>query len=303
MNKIIRFYNQNRRLFWVIVLTVIIVIALVQTLNNYYKNNKSSGIENTTTYNNTIQKPTIVGEKVSQETSTETMKIIDEFINYCNRGDAEKAYEFLSNDCKEQGYQNLEKFKNNYCNDIFDEPKLYSVQSWITNSNRITYRITITEDILATGNTQGLNIEDYYTIVKEDNQYKLNIHGYVGKEVINKSNTENDVTFNVIEKYIYMEYEIYKINVKNASTKKIMIDSKENTRSVNVLDQNNLKYVAFLNEINEDNLVIYPGISKDLDFKINKSYNPKYVDKYIEFSDIVLDIENENNRNKIKIEF
>ena len=149
MNKIIRFYNQNRRLFWVIVLTVIIVIALVQTLNNYYKNNKSSGIENTTTYNNTIQKPTIVGEKVSQETSTETMKIIDEFIIYCNRGDAEKAYEFLSNDCKEQGYQNLEKFKNNYCNDIFDEPKLYSVQSWITNSNRITYRITITEDILA----------------------------------------------------------------------------------------------------------------------------------------------------------
>ena len=99
-----------------------------------------------------------------------------------------------------------------------------------------------------------------------------------------------------------MEYEIYKINVNNLSNNKIMIDSKEKTRNVNIIDQNELKYVAFLNEINENNLIIYPGINKDLKIKFNKSYNPKYMDEYMEFSDIVLDMDNKDNRGKIKIE-
>lgn len=303
MNKIIRFYNQNRAMFWIIVVSIIAIIALIQTLNSYYKENKniSSDTTSITTYN-AIQTPAITGGKVSESTTNNTTKIINDFINYCNNRDFEKAYEFLSNDCKEQEYPNLEKFIKNYGNMIFSEYRIYSIKAWITSKNKITYRVTFTEDILATGNSQELSIEDYYTLVKENGEYKLNIHNYVGKQEINANKTEKNISFNVMEKYVYMEYEIFKIRVKNESDKKIMLDSREGAKNINIIDQNKAKYIAFLNEINSNDLIIYPGMTKELNIKFNKSYNPEYVEKYMQFSDIVLDTENKENKAEIKVE-
>ena len=54
MNILIRWYNQNRKMLWIVVLTIIGVFALIQVLNSYYKNNtkeKSSSASSTTTYN------------------------------------------------------------------------------------------------------------------------------------------------------------------------------------------------------------------------------------------------------------
>ena len=303
MNRIIRFYNQNRKMFWLIVIGIIAIIVLVQVLNNYYKNaNKdSSGIKNTTTYNaNTT--PAITGEKVEEKTSTKSINIIDNFIKACNNKEVEKAYNMLSKDCKEALYPDVETFKKNYCDVIFDEYKIYDIQSWITTANKHTYRIQLTEDILSTGKTSELSTEEFYTLINEDGEYKLNIHNYIGKETVNATNTVDNIEFRIIEKNIYEEDETYKIEVKNNTNKKIMIDSKEKTRTVRVVDTNGLAYVAFLNEIGTNNLIVLPGITKQIEIKFNKSYNPDYKEDYIEFTDIVLDLDNKENRTKIKIE-
>lgn len=303
MARLSRFYNQNRHIIWIIIVSAVLVFGIIRILNNIYKNKPidSSSTNSTTTYNNDNYS-IISRTEISEQEVNETTNIVDEFIKFCNNKDISSAYNLLSKDCKETLYPTEEKFSKDYVENIFETYKIYDKKTWITDNDRITYRINITEDILSTGNSQELAIEEYYTLVKEDNQYKLNIHNYVGKEVINKSKTENNITFNVVERYIYMEYEIYKINVNNLSNNKIMIDSKEKTRNVNIIDQNELKYVAFLNEISKNNLIIYPGINKDLKIKFNKSYNPKYLDEYMEFSDIVLDMDNKDNRGKIKIE-
>lgn len=301
MDKLIRFYNQNRGAFWIIVIIIIGVIGLIQFLNNYYKDKNSSGINSTTTYN-AIQNPIISGENIENEINNKATAIINEFINSCNNNDIKKAYSLLSNECKKELYPTIDDFKENYHNRIFTEYKIYDIKSWITTSNRLTYKINITSDMLVTGKTDNLSIEEYYTIVKEDKEYKLNIHNFIGKDVINSKKTLNNVDFEIAERYIYIEYEIYRINVKNKSNKKIMLDSRESTKNINILDQNNLKYIAFLNEINKNDLIIYPGIKRELNIKFNKSYNPEYSDKYIEFLDIIMDLDNNDKKDQIKIE-
>ena len=41
MNRIISFYNQNRRIIWITVIAIIIVIAVIHALNNIVINNKA----------------------------------------------------------------------------------------------------------------------------------------------------------------------------------------------------------------------------------------------------------------------
>ncbi|MDO5556004.1 MAG: hypothetical protein Q4G09_05095 [Clostridia bacterium] len=307
MNKIIRFYNQNRVIFWIIVFVIIGIIVIVQSLNKKYKNirmQNSSDIRNNITTSatyNTVTKPTISGDTIKEQTSTQTTKIIDDFMTFCNNKQIEQAYNLLSEDCRQELYPDIQAFTDYYYNNIFSEYRRYNIEAWITTTNVLTYKITIMQDILATGSISKLNIQDYYTIVIENNDYKLNINNYIGKEEVNVQKNIKNVNFQIINKYVYMDYVIYNIKVHNNTDKKIMVDSKENTRTVNIIDQNKLKYVSFLNEISENDLTVLSGMTKEIRIKFNKSYNPKYIDKNIEFTDIILDLNNKQNKNSITI--
>lgn len=303
MNRFVRFYNQYRKIFWTIVFAIILIVITLQALNNYAKESKqnSSGINNTTTYNN-IQNPAIVGDNIKEQTSIKLTQIIDSFIKYCNNGEIDEAYNLLSDDCKRVVFPTVEEFKNKYYNKIFETYRIYNLTAWISNNGYITYRVEILEDILSTGNTSEINIEDYYTIVKQNNEYKLNIGNYVKTEKINKVASLENTNFMVLERDVFINYEIYKMKVENNTNKRILVDSKKNTKTAYVTDQNDVKYIAFLNEISKNDLTILSGMSKEINIKFNKEYNPNYKDNYIEFTDIILDENNLNQRSNIKIE-
>lgn len=107
MNKLVRFYNQNRHMVWIVILSIIAIISIIQVLDNlaYEKNNANKNINN---YNNnsSINYSVITG----QEVKTDISEVIDEFVKYCNNGQVEKAYEMLSDECKTILYPNLEDF-------------------------------------------------------------------------------------------------------------------------------------------------------------------------------------------------
>ena len=215
MNRIIRWYNKNRKIFWVIVFIAIIVINLPRALNEYAKDKKeksSSISNNTTTYGNKSYS-IISGETVKEETNKENTDIINSFIGYCNNEEIEKAYEILSNNCKQKLYPTIDEFKDKYYNIIFNNKKSYDIQSWVSNGKYYTYKINLKENILSTGNANSSSIEDYYTIVYESGSYKLNINSYIGNEKINRFNETDSVKIEVLSKDIFMDYEIYNINV------------------------------------------------------------------------------------------
>lgn len=303
MNRIISWYNQNRKIIWIVVLTIIAVIALIQSLNNYYKSNtkdESSSTNNSTTTYNTDNYSVVTQKKINDTTSEKSSDLIKDFFDYCNNGKIEDAYSLLSTDCKEELYPTVDDFKQKYYNTIFTEKRSYDTELWITTSRRNTYRVEIMADLLATGQKEYMPIEDYYTITYEDGEYKLSISNYIGKENINVSKTQNNITVNIVSKKVYKDYEIFEVEVKNNTGSKLIFNTKENANSIYEQDGNELKYIAFLNEIPDSELEISNGFTKILELKFNRGYNPTISIKKVIFQDI--SINNSEQTQEIEIE-
>lgn len=149
------------------------------------------------------------------------------------------------------------------------------------------------DDILATGR-EGESKEDYYTIVKENGQVKLNLNSYIGKREINENETLQGITITVNSKQCYIDYEIYEIKVENKTNKSIILDTKQNPKSV-YLTGNSTTYTGFMYEIDEKLLTIKPQMYRTYNIKFNKLYNGKNQIDSVSFTDIINDAESYNN--------
>lgn len=308
MNKITRLYNQNRVSFWTTILVIVFIISIIQLLNYFAKQkNENKAKQNSNTVQETYinESQSIISEgSVSTSKRTTYGKIIDEFLTNCIEGKFEEAYEILSNDCKEVYYNSLEKFENLYCKNKFSSDKTYSFQSWISGKKDI-YQVKIFDDMLSTGKVNNNKyIEDFYTIVKEDGKYKLNINSFIGKDQINKEKQQDNIILNVESVDIYKECCIYTINVKNESDNTIKIDSKKETNTVYIEDDKQVKFIGLLNENIDKDLIIEANQEKKIKIKVNVIYRDDLDIKKLVFSDIIrnYDINEEDNVIKVEID-
>lgn len=299
MGKVRGFYNQNRHMIWIIILILVAIIVLIQILNSFIsrkQNIEESNKQNTIkSSNNNINEnySVITGQEVKKEVS----QVIDDFIYYCNNNETEKAYALLSNECKETLYPTLNDFTTKYYKNIFKGNITYLYQSWITYNNKYTYKVDFIEDMLSTGKASSTSITDYYTIVNQNEEYKLNINKFVGIEDINKSETINNIKITVNRKRIYMDYETYEIEVENNSKEKIMLDNLQKTNTVYIEDENGQKYYWYNHEILEEDISIRRAQKGNVEIKFNKSYQPKKEITKVVFAGVVA-----NEHNIIKIE-
>ena len=300
MGNIIRFYNQNRKAIWITVIAIIFIIIAIHVLNDLtIKNNeqKRNASKNIVTEKDYKENPDISVTIPDTKVKEEKELIVDQFIRYCNAKEFENAYNLISKDCKNELYPNVNLFIQNYINNVFNTTKLYSKEIYVGN----IYKVKLYEDILSTGNVSNSTVEDYYTIVKEDNNTKLNIGGYIGNVAINKDYSDSNLNINILSKKIFKEYEEYKIEVENKTNNQIMIDGMKNTKSTYLLGKENVKYYALIHENTEDDLSVPAKVKKTITIKFNKSLTKSNVNENgIVFSNIVLD--NKNNTN-IQINF
>lgn len=288
MKKIISFYNQNRHLVWVIIFSIIAVITLIQVLDKlaYEKNNTSNNNTTISNYSNNINYNYSV--ITGQEVKTDISEIVKSFIEKCNNGQVQDAYNMLSIECKEELYPNIEEFTQKYYNRIFDEKKSYIHQSWITDENKYTYRIDFVPDMLATGSPSKTSIVDYYTVVKNNNDYKLNINKFIGKEVINKTGINEDIIIYVQEKKMYMDYEVYTIEAVNNTQKTLKLDDMKKTDNIYVEDKNEHKYYWHNNEIIENDITVRSRRSQKIEVKFNKEYSIKTKPVKMVFENVIV---------------
>lgn len=304
MNILIRWYNQNRKMLWIVAFTIIAVIVLVQTLNNYYKNNtkeKSSSAGNSTTTYNTPNYSIITEKEINSDVSESSQKVIKNFFDYCNNNKIREAYNLLSEDCKEELYPNVNEFKQKYFDIVFTNTKTYSSNLWIANGNKNTYRLEIHGDILSTGKKEEMPIEEYYTVIYENGKYSLSIRGYIGKEDINISKSQNGIEVTVLSKQVYMEYEKYLVEIKNGSGTSIVLNTKEDSNSLYIEDENKLKYIAFLNEISDYDLDIQNGFTKKYDIRFNRSYKPNINIEKVVFDSIKIGQDSKTQKIEVDI--
>lgn len=316
MGNIISWYNKNRKRIWITIIAIagmyIIVMQLMNLLNddskvqeaNYVKN----VIENTDLNTVIIQSSdsAISGETITTS-GVNQIKVIDQFMTYCNQKQIEEAYKLLSNECKEEMYSTVEIFKESYYDQIFNGgTKNVSTENWIGD----IYKIKITDDFLATGvYTEGNSLQDYITIVKDENgEYKLNINNYIKRKEINKSESIEDIQITVVSKDVYMDYEVYTLKVINNSDKPVLLVDTQNLNGTYLEDSNQLKYTAYLHEKATAELGILSTQTKDIKIKYYNKYSSTRDIESIVFQNIILDYteyvkdkENYSNYGKVKV--
>lgn len=310
MYRLIRYYNQNRKKILWIILIIVFIIAIIQILNFFAKknngsnNSKKESVVSNITYSNAVtsNKSSVTGSEISQDKLKKDTDIIDTFFNYCNEGDVEDAYELLTDECKEEMYPSVEDFKRIYYEYLFNgDKKSYTIENWVGD----IYRIMITDDILSTGKLNSTETrQDYMTVIRKNNEYKLNINSYIGRKNLNLETMYNDIKVTVKEVNTYMDYEEYNIYVENNSNNTILLDTKDDVKSVYLLDSNDKKAYFFNNEVNTSKLVVQSKLKTTLKIKFSNSYSSTRKMKNIVFSKFVLNYDEYNKlENKAEYDF
>ena len=308
MNNLRRYYNQNRKKIWGIIIVIAFVFVLLQLANELVKNKKQKEIrqaqilaeqQNTTEENSSKIVSSDVtnydsSRRTKQSTATDT---ISEFLSYCNNKELDKAYEMISDECKEQMFNDIETFERIYYESAFENRiKEFSIEKWINN----TYMVKINENALANGKSSRDNQKtDYITPVKDDNNnYKLNINNYIGYKPLNKKKEQDGIIFEVLGRHIYFNYEEYVIKVTNNTTSEIQLDQLDTTRSLYIKDSNGAVYPAYKHELSPELLTFSGGHTRQLNIKFYSTYSSTKNIKQLVFEEI----KQSNNLKEVIIE-
>lgn len=296
MYKLISWYNQNRKKFWVVIIAIIFIIVIIQLLNFLSKidlENETERINqeansNVKTYDKQSES-IISGGSVNENYQSQYGSLLDDFLSNCISGNYEVSYELLSQECKDELYPSLKSFEIDYCEEKFDNNKQYDFQSWISDKANI-YQIRIYDNILQSGNANINYIEDYYTIVRENGENKINIAGFInGEDFRNKQGNYEGVNISINSLKTYMEYKVVEITVSNDTDKTIMLDSKTTMNDTYIVDNNENKTYALLNENLDEDLIISAHSRKNITIRFPESYQSELGTVKICFSRIVLD--------------
>lgn len=308
MNELVRYWNQNRGKIIITIAIIAFVIIIIQAINNMLKNRMQTNVSTITDPTQPVQS-VITGEKVSVEKTEENTDFIEEFVQNCNDKEYDKAFSLLTEECKNEFNNDINNFINNYCNKIFTTTKIYNLELWLHNGKLYTYRVKFYEDnLLATGSSSmDNNIEDYITVTNQNDESRISVNGLIVEKEIEKSQTVNDIQIMINSSKVYKNYEKYSITIRNGSNKTILISANQDNGDICLMDENDVEYKSFLNEIPMDNLILKPGEEKSISINFNKIYDLYRIIEKIKFSNIILDGEkymespNESNLEKIEV--
>lgn len=299
MHNLIRLYNQNRLKIWIIVIGIIIAITLVQIINNSIKEsniekNKNLIAQEQEKYNNqkytNESKSMVSGGTVSESKQNTYGNLIDKFFTYCINGEPEKAYDLLSSDCKKVLYPSENIFEELYYNGKFNGNKKYSFQSWSSSSEYI-YLVKIYDNMLATGKDNTANyLQDYVTVIDEGNDnYKISLSSFIEIKSIEKNVSKDGISILIKDSYVYMDYQIFNVEVSNKTNNIISLVDYSNNKSICATDNNGIEFMALLNENTEEEFIISKQKKKNIKIKFSNSYRVGNGIQKIKFYNIIKD--------------
>lgn len=295
MNRLIRFYNQNRKKFWTIVIVILFIFLIIRILNYAAKiqNKQKLNVTDEIETNKSVYEPnkSAISEVViDKNVYSSQNSLVSNFVNYCNDGEVQKAYDLLSSECKEELYPNVQSFKQKYYDSIFNIKRTYSIKNW---SDSI-YIVRYTEDMLSTGKVKSdSTFQDYIKIVNGGRS--LNISGFLGKEILNFDYQGNGVNIRVLEKTSYMDYELYTFEVQNSTGENIVLDNLSSNKTIYLTDKNNVKHYAIGNELTIDSLTVKDKYKKQISIKFDNPYIEGRVIKQITFSSVAVGFDENKN--------
>ena len=267
--KIRHFGRKNRKILIIVIIIWGIVVGI-----NFMLKHRVIKPEAKTTYEPhvSVMKNTSSTPKNMQEPIE---NLIEQFVDSCNEGNYQKAFNLLSKDCREYTFENnVEKFMEHVLVKM-PVPKQYSIQSYsdvMVGSKKIyIYEIKYIDDILATGLTDSEYIysnEKMSFYRDEENNIQMSVGNYIYHTPVQSISENEYLKIDVIDKVVNYSIETYQIKFTNRSEYTIVVSDGYGTNEV-VLQLN--QEVRKRNE--EQEIVLKPGESLTQTFTF-----PKFVD-------------------------
>ena len=207
-------------------------------------------------------------EKVPEKLQAPIEAIIDEYFNYCNNKEYEKAYNMLSDEYKQAKEVTFNMFKT-YMDTIFYTNRIYNIQNYSNLKDIYIYNVRILEDIMATGLTgkEDLEfIEEKVVIKNEKGNLKISIGGYIGEEELNKTYENEHMKITVLKKIIEYSTEKYMLNIVNRTDNTIVLKDlfSKNQITLNIGDTER-SYTRATSDI-----IVSPGARLELEMSFDK---------------------------------
>lgn len=229
--KVRGFYRENKRKILIIIIFWAIIFA-VNTMLKLFKEEERPK----TTYEPHTSVMNFDSE-VPKKLQGPIVELIDEYIQYCNNKEYEKAYDMLVKGCKDEYFPNIEGFKL-YVDTIFNSKKIYNIQNYSNQGDIYIYNVRILDDILATGINEERN-ELYYEekVVIENTKDGLTfaIKEYIQNKEMEVMYEDENVKIVIQQAIISYDTEKYIIRVTN-KTDNVLVLSEDS--EINVIGLN-----------------------------------------------------------------
>lgn len=274
--KIRDFFKKHKRTIYI----VLIVWAIIIGINYFLKNMKNVNITPKTTL--AIHEPIMnEGDKVPERYKDAITNLIDNFIEYCNNKDYDKAYDLLSTEFRNKFLSNKDDFID-YVDKKFKIKKIYNIQNYSNIDNAYVYRIRLMEDILESGTSNGYQyLEEKYVVKKEGSTLKLALDGYVKEENLDLQFEDENMKMSVTKKDVFYDRVYYYVEITNKTDNYILLANQLEYSEI-LLDVNNEKrdYISNLGS----NVVILKHQTTEKIFEFEK-----YVDELNKENRLIFD--------------
>lgn len=263
--KVRDFYKRNKSKIVIILIIWFIIIVI----NFILKNIKEPQIPETSYKPHTAIMDSSEVPKKDQEPIE---KLIDEYINYGNNKEYEKAYNLLNDECKKELYPNIEEFKK-YIDKVFDTKKTYTIQNYSNVDNTYIYEVNIFEDILATGLTGKDDLVIYsekFVITKQNNKLSLSIRDFVGNTENHQIYEDNFIKVEITDVIQSYENQKYKVKLTNRTENIIVLADK--TEKYEIMLELNSENRNIQN-LRERGIYLNPYESKDVELEFVKFFD------------------------------
>lgn len=265
--KLLHFFRKNKKIIFIVICVWAIVFFINLLLKNY---------EPKPQLQTTYEPHTSVldnSKTVSKNISNPIEDKIEEYVGYCNNAEWQKAYNMLSDACKEYSFNHdIQEFMK-YVYTKMPTPKKYAIQDYSNDGNTYIYQIKYTDDFLATGLT---NTTYQYTEEKmifkrqKDGSLEMAVGNFVDFGDIKNISENNYVKIDVKSVIKYYSVEVYNIKITNRTENTIVIADGQEENEVML----NLKSSEARNmDKKEDGIVLGPQESRTLGISFQKFYD------------------------------
>jgi len=220
------FFRRNKK----IVFGILLIWLIIVFINDFFKGTAFENFQRTTYIADTpiMDNGQTVPDKLKQPIN----QLVDTYFNYCNTKQYDKAYDMISQGCKNIYYPTLQDFKD-YIDIVFNEDKVYYLQNFSNYNNIYIYRLRIMENLLKTGLTGKTDVQFYEEKIainqEQDGKLSLSIRQFITTEPMDVVYEDQYMKVRVLKRDVFYEDEAYTVEVRNKTDNIIVLaDGSEN---------------------------------------------------------------------------